>query len=107
MIIGRPLVCCMPDQTTSGRGKNRRSSRPSLGTTIRSPKGWRCITQHFVLCVTYSSLVQEYSAVVTCHVNVALEGEPATCPPPRPRGSHATYYLPLGRKLRKEKLHCW
>jgi hypothetical protein len=82
-------------------GGERRSSQPGFAITIRSPKGWCCITQHFVLCGTYSSLGQEYSAAVTCHVTVALEGEPAACPPPRPRGSHAIYYLPLGRKLRR------
>jgi len=33
--------------------EGRRSSRPGLGSTIRSLKGSRCTTQHFVLCGTY------------------------------------------------------
>jgi hypothetical protein len=68
-----------PDDHWEG---DKRDRRPGLGTTILSPNGWRCITQHFVLCGTYSSPGQEYSVVVTCHVTVAKEGEPATCPPP-------------------------
>ena len=52
--VGRPPMWCMPDQPISGRGeeKGRRSSRPSLGSTIRSrraavvPRVTKCPVAH-------------------------------------------------------------
>jgi hypothetical protein len=52
-------------------GGETRSSQPSIGSIILSPKGWRCTPEHFVFCGTYSDRRQEYSAVVTCHVTIA------------------------------------
>jgi hypothetical protein len=88
-------------------GGRRRSSQPGIGTTILSPRGWCCTPKHFVLCGTYRYRRQEYSAVVHVPRDDRVEGRLLSSTPPGPRGSRATYYLPPGGKLGKEKLRCW
>jgi hypothetical protein len=58
--VGRPQMRCIPDQAISpGGGIMEIALARYVGTTIPSPKGWRCAPQHFVLWNTYIPVTQE------------------------------------------------